>query len=609
MYYNNIGDNMNNNERIIKYNEILINYLNDLVNQLNPDNSLISDLINNATTNFKSQLANENLDIADSGVKTLMANAFNEYIKILKTHFDNSNIHQIDLSHAENEDINFEVNENTTNLTNAVNNMDKIPEYKNLTDRIRITLMNYFVQNFSSKEDIETISERIINDCIITCFNTLAVNKISEFYTNTLPNMISIGDDIIYVKPITQEDIEVINLQVNDERDAFILDTMNVEIKEDFVDGVVTLEITDAMGKTEKLVGREAMEKLISYNQLFEASRPGKKVDISKWEHLIDKMYEEDNISNTQPTISNTNVISSNNLPNNIEMSNVSNNDNINSNIDPNLNNINNNLEQINPAIYTNDTHNNINNNINVNFNDNNNNSELNNMINILNQDNNENVLIDNQPNLILPIETEEEISSENEIEDLLNIMNNSMDNNTPSVNDTTTDNNQINNIDNINNNPPIENNSFISNNIDIANDSSFLNNNVEKTSFVTVNNDENDMMERTQNNEINELKSTIGLQQDVISSSENNSFSFIPQYNHPNQERNDYIKRIKETDIEEDLDNQGLLYLKITEPTGREQIYTGRDAVNMIKYYNEIYLRANPDKTVDTSLIDKFSE
>ena len=110
-----------------------------------------------------------------------------------------------------------------------------------------------------------------------------------------MPNLIAIGESIIYVKPITQEDVQAFKAQSNEEGDAFIYQTMDVEIKEGFENGIVTLDVTDSMGNTIKYRGREAMDKLLSYNQLFEASSPGRKADISKWEHLL---YQE----NSTPT-------------------------------------------------------------------------------------------------------------------------------------------------------------------------------------------------------------------------------------------------------------------------------------------------------------------
>ena len=121
----------NNGERINKYNEVLIKYLNDLVKGLEPDNELNKELIESVTANFKKQLLEVNLDIADEGVKTLLNNALKEYIKILKYHFDHSDIHKIDISHSNNYNINYEVSQVTNNLVNAASNINKIPEYIN----------------------------------------------------------------------------------------------------------------------------------------------------------------------------------------------------------------------------------------------------------------------------------------------------------------------------------------------------------------------------------------------------------------------------------------------------------------------------------------------
>mgnify|MGYP005612537949 CR=1 FL=1 len=97
MYYNIVGDTMNNNgERINKYNELLIGFLNNLVNDIKPTNESIRLQINEVVVNFKKQLEIEGLDIADDGIKTLMSNALNEYIKILMYHFDHSDIQRID---------------------------------------------------------------------------------------------------------------------------------------------------------------------------------------------------------------------------------------------------------------------------------------------------------------------------------------------------------------------------------------------------------------------------------------------------------------------------------------------------------------------------------
>ena len=300
----------NNGERICQYNDTLIKYLNDLVKSIDPNNQIMIELIEGVSLNLKKQLTDKGLDIAENGVKTLLTNTFNEYIKILKYHFDHSDIKRIDINDSNSVDINSKVNQITNNLASAVNNINKLPEYNNLINRVKATLVNYCLQTFADVENVESISEQIINDCIISCINNLAISKIDEFNTNTLPTLIAICDDIHYVREVTQEDIEAIKLQANDERDAFIYDTMNIEIKEGFENGVVTLEVTDAMGKTTLYSGRAAMDKLLSYNQLFEASRPGKKADISKWEHLLNKTLEEDTITECSsiPVDSNSNI-------------------------------------------------------------------------------------------------------------------------------------------------------------------------------------------------------------------------------------------------------------------------------------------------------------
>ena len=83
----------------------------------------------------------------------------------------------------------------------------------------------------------------------------------------------------------------------------------------------------------------------------------------------------------------------------------------------------------------------------------------------------------------------------------------------------------------------------------------------------------------------------------------------FIGNYSNPNYDRDQFIKHTTGIEIQEDVDHQGKLFLRVIEPSGREVIYTGKDAIRMIKNYNQIYLDANPDKTVDTSLIDNSNE
>ena len=623
MYYNIIGDTMNNNgERINKYNETLIGFLNNLVNSLNPSNEVMTGLINDVTINFKKQLNDAGLDIADNGIKTLLTNAFNEYIKIIKYHFDHSDIHRIDVNHAENEDINSEVNTVTNNLTNAVNDMNKLDSYLALVNSIKTTLINYFSQTFPNKENVGSVSEEIVNNCIISFFTGVGASKAEEFYTITLPTLISLTSEIVYVKPITEEDIEAIKLQVNDERDAFIYETMDIEIKEGFENGVVTLEVTDAMGNTTLYEGREAMEKLVSYNQLFEASRPGKIADISKWEHLLQAMYEEDAKAASNPV-----EVSVDNGMN--DTSNI-----VDNNIDNNNSNIANDL--VAPQ------------------------SDVNPFEGVVNSQVNDNPVI-------LPTNVSDEDNSNSEVDDLLSKMNSTMDNDTtsfdpmkavnPDDNGSIVVENEINdnNINNVNvvttntfNNDKNNNtvNNTVNNNeqviqnflqqheaggdtttipINVNSDGTNTNvieenNNINNDMSNLASNALNSMINATAkhpnyeeeevNEELNEIKNMIGLKEDVKTSSDEiygSNFSFLPRFTNPNQDRNDFIKKATGITIEEDIDHRGELYLKVIEPTGREQIFTGKEAVNMIRNYNRTYLDANPNKKVDTSLIDKF--
>jgi hypothetical protein len=83
----------------------------------------------------------------------------------------------------------------------------------------------------------------------------------------------------------------------------------------------------------------------------------------------------------------------------------------------------------------------------------------------------------------------------------------------------------------------------------------------------------------------------------------------FIGNYSNPNYDRDQFIKLTTGIEIQEDVDHQGRIFLRVIEPTGREVIYSGKEAVRMIQNYNQTYLDANPDKKVDTTLIDNYKE
>jgi len=538
---------MNNGESVKKYNDLLIQYLNDLVKSID-NNEINYRIFEEAASRLKNQLVEYNLDISEDGVKTLMSNAFKEYSNILKKHFDNSNIHRIDINTINSENLSSEMSAVTNNLANAVINMNKIAEYYDLLNRIKGTLTVFFQQNYSSYNELKFEVEQILNDVINNTFSTYTTKKIDEFTRDTLPVLYTIGDSIVYEESVKEEvGFSVCN---NDERDAFISETMDLEIHEGFENGVVTLSVTDSMGKTVMHYGKDAMEILTSYNQLFESSRPGKKADTSNWE--------------LDTSAKNTNEIDK--FVNN----------NINSNTDNQVNNDEN----------KNDTDNE---NLIKNF--------------LANQNNN----------------SDNKVS--NSLVDDLNIINNNEINNMELGNLTYNDNIINNNLEENNvttndlYNSSSDNFDYSESNTDKSNvDFDNLVNSITNNNFSNINGNENNVdlnnMNYDNSNEvvddnIQKVRNSIGLNEDSYST----GFSFLPDYNNPNEDRDAFIKKATGIQIEEDIDNKGLLYLKVIEPTGRQQIYTGKEAVRMIKNFNKTYLDANPDKTVDTSLIDNCKE
>lgn len=559
----------NNDESIKKYNDLLIKYLNDLVNSIE-DNNLNSKLFEDISNRLRQQLVTYNLDIADQGVRTLMANAFKEYSNILKKYFDSCNIHRIDISHSKDNSLTSEMNEVTSNLSNAVINMNKIPEYVELINRIKSNLKGYFNQNFSNYQSIEFEIEQILNDVIVGAFATYTTKKIEDFTRDILPELYTIADSISYDNHIQEVTVEE-NTNVNAERDAFINETMDIEIEEGFANGVVTLRVVDSNGNTSMYYGTEAMEKLTSYNQLFESSRPGKKADTSNW--VLDTSSKKDAFSNNSQPIANGNVNIVNNLDNINNSNETISSDNINlvDSNDNKQNNIDNNEKLIKNYLSNYD----------------NNSSQVNEVNNISDSEFGNLTALDNDTN------TEKDTSNNPDTE--------SVDLSTPSsimnyfnnMNEPTTNSNDLDFGNLTSSSGNINNNEF--NNLEVANNIS--NNNVG-TSDDNIKNDNSD-------DDLKKVKEMMGFEES------NNSFgfSFLPEYNNPNADRDEFIRKATGIDIEEDKDNKGNLYLKVVEPTGREQIYTGKEAVRMIKNFNKTYLDANPNATVDTTLIDNFKE
>lgn len=594
---------MNNGESIKKYNDILLKFLNDLVNSI--ENNEINDMLFEDIANrLRNQIAEYNLDIAANGVKTMMGNAFKEYSNILKKHFDNSGIHRIDINHSQDENLSLEMSQVTNNLANAVTNMNKLPEYYDLINRIKSTLAGFFNQTYPNYKDIEFEVEQILNDVITGSFTSYTSGKIVDFTRDILPELYTIGDSIVYEQTVKES--QTIDVNIIDERDAFISETMDLDIHEDIENGVVTLTTTDSLGNTSKLVGKAAMEKIISYNKLFEASRPGKIVDTSHWPTSLEEApVGLNHINNDFYDVSKDNIVNDND---NIQ---DSGNDDIRNKLleDQPINNITNNpvddFNNLTMPVVNNDT----------------------NMINNLGDE--FNAVVPQDEVVIQKTDENKEINTNtnaNPIDEFsMYTVNNNLNINTTKemseFNTLTTPSNDFNGQGTLDVTKIEKDNSFSNDlynlssqfNIDTnlnANLTSTSNNNDSSIGpeFNNINKhtDFDNIDEPNKDNEedLKEVKKMMG-----IENNSDDSFSFLMNFDNPNQERDDFIKKATGILIEEDTDNQGDLYLKVTEPTGREQIYTGKEAVKMIKNFNRTYLDANPDKTVDTTLIDNFKE
>ena len=576
---------MNNGESIKKYNDLLIGYLNQLVNSI--DNNTANDtFFTDIAAKLKNHLVMYNMDIAEQGVKTMMVNAFKQYSSILKKHFDSSNIHRINLP-PEDTNLTNEMNTVTANLSNAVTNMNKIPEYLVLIDTVKSTLKGYFSQNYESYKDLEFEIEQILNEVIVGAFTTFTTTKIDDFTRMILPDLYALADSITYDSVNSSMDEDG---NVNEERDQFIRDTMDIDIEESFENGRVVLKVYDSDGKTQVYYSTEAMEKLTSYNQLFESSRPGKKADTSNWAYDV----------SLNPTLANNNTVESNTNMAFETVEQAPQQDLVEQNVSTPVDmNTTNDLSTLNAP--TNDSNEALIKDFLANQNTNTSNDDFSNLTNAVNQPNNN-----------------------NDFNELTNVLNNDVSNTTTSYNNNNND--EFNNLDSAVNNQVdtftnLDSPSSIVNffNNDMTSNSNYNDGVVfgDLTAPTQNNNDTNIIVNGKDNNSLNnnseldedltQVRHMMGI--DNNSSSFGGSFSFLPEYNNPNEERDAFIKKTTGIEIDEDTDHKGELYFKVVEPTGREQIYTGKEAVNMIKNFNKAFLDANPGKKVDTTLIDNFKQ
>ncbi len=498
-----------NKEGVIKYNELLIKYLNDFVNNIERKSDLKDRSINDAIEKLERLLLEFNIIIDRNQIKQVIDNSFVMYSNILKTSFDNAGIHRIDESLSLSE-LARDMNEVTTNLSKAVNNINKIPEYSDMIIKIKGTILYLISQTNPNYVGHEYDVDQILNDAIGTFYSIYTETLINDFSRENLPELFKLCDEINYVN--SNVDTTIDESYPNEDRDNFISKTMEIEIKEGMKDGKVTLTIVDSMGNRTELIGNAAIEKLKSYNQLYESSNPGRKADTSNWP---DEPYE---------------------MPKNVEIKQIPT-----QVMDPTPQAP---VVEIAPppTSFSND------------FND-----------------------------LTAPsgVSSEPE-ETKNENEEMIKNFLNQYKNDTlatPAVDYEDNKNEDVSNI-------TIPVNQFIPTGTieeTTTPPPAFIDNQTQKTNSFLPTYD-------------TPVKTTYGDE-------------FIGNYSNPNYDRDQFIKLTTGIEIQEDIDHQGRLFLRVIEPTGREVIYSGKEAVRMIQNYNRTYLDANPDKKVDTTLIDNYKE
>lgn len=674
-------DTMNNRESINRYNKLLIQYLNDLVNDVGNDTELKQRTFQDVSTRLKEYLNSLEMNIDQNIIILILNQAFVAYSDILKKHFDSSNIHRIDVSLATSPTLPREMSTITNNLKTAVENIDKIEQYNNLIKKIKDSIVYQIRQvNPNYNYYVEQI-DQALNNIVVESINTFTISKIESFLKTTLPDLSAFEDE---VNRLIDEKMAIQNpnVNVNEERDQFINETMDIEIHEGFENGMVTLLVIDQMGNQQMYYDQEAMEKLTNYNQLFESSRPGKKADTSRWPKANKKKPK-----NQIPKLDLTNnFLGSARLDNTPqEKSNKANNNNNSNNSNDAFKNFlnkydNNNgnsqdkvgipIEDVNKIIMESADFNNLTSPVN-------NKNILDVSNDIFSQNNNTNkVEDDGLKKLRSMMGIKEDDPSQNNAES-----NSLLDSSMVGVNNLNNNNNYNNNNNNmtIENSmipnetptvqqeepaiaPQMENNNqstnflasfqekFNSQNDNTTpNDSIIEQNNMPTTNASFLNVPNAVLQEEappTPTEEKQPLSEGIGLKVDLpndeefastptdlpdtssqvktfmdkVNTNQNGNDlqpkanfsggnSFIPNYDNPNEDRDEFIKTTTGLVIEEDKDPDGDVFLRVIEPTGRETIHTGKDAVEMIKNYNRVYLEANPNKTVDTSLIDNYTE
>lgn len=569
-----------NKEGINKYNVLLIKYLNDFVNNVTTVDEIRTRSINDVLSKFIKQLEELEISPQKDALEKIIDNSFIMLSDILKKYFDNSGIHRINDNNESISDIANEMNTVTTNLSKAINESNKMDEYINFINKIKVTITYFISQTCPNYKGKEYEVDQVINELVVSFYSLITNDEIDSFNKNCLPELYKICDGLNYANVSLQPDKEN---YPNENRDKFIHETLDINIKEGFKDGKVTLTIEDGSGQPKILVGQKAIDQIKSYNDLYTSSRPGAVVDTSNIDNIV-KLPPK--MEDTAPieVIDEENIKVNEVLPMDVNIENNENANIQNEEIDFN------NLTQASGYNY-------------------NNNNE--NMIkDFLNKYNNEQ---------ITPVK-EESVNTEPQFNDLVmpseNVEPNYDNTNQPEmVQETKPENNQ----------EP----DFKEQTVEASNENRFIPDNNHSQEVPTTNKfipDDNHNQETPvenkfipDNNYNQEVPTTNKFipennnQEPVVTQTNNrfisNNNDFIPDYKNLNYDRDMFIKRTTGIEIEEDIDTRGKIFLRVTEPSGREVIYTGKEAVRMIKNYNKAYLDANPNRSVDTSLIDKFQE
>jgi len=504
-----------------KYNTILNSSIDDLVKNIAENNENRDLLEKTIIDKYVKELNNNHLVFSYDFISRLVNDFLDTYGKMVKNYFDTSNIHPIE--DGEIEVLKNNIIEMNSILVDTVKGINNFPAYLDLVVKANLLLNKHLVENNGNLNELEEGLEDKIKELATDILNKALGERAADYIKYILPDLYTMADDVNdIIEEINRKKeaaVEVDQSQILAERDAFIAQTMEVEIKEEIVDNVLKLTVTDAEGISQVFKGQEAMDKLRNYNLLFEASRPGRKIDTSYWPEVTEVPDLAANLARQNKTL----VVPSGK-----------------------------------PII-----------------------EEAKDIKSIISPPEMNKGYSASSKNILIP-EENNNLSSNNEIT-------------IPGAS-----NSPINNIiedTKVKNNPPT-NDEFKP---------------ITQDYFATAVSSNPSGVDNSNNSIGNNQIPAMENAHDLSNLNANDNFNtssgsaFIPVFSNPNQDRNQFIKDATGFIIEEDVDNKGVLYFRVIDPFHKEKIYTGREAVDMIKKYNATYLDANPGKKVDTSLIDNI--